>query len=179
MYRINEVFYSIQSEGRFTGFPAVFIRFSGCNLNCDFCDTEHQSYKEYSLQDIFYQIRDYPTKRIILTGGEPTLQVDKELIKFLKKNGYIIHIETNGTNEIDYQIDWLTVSPKKNWKLKKGNELKVIYQGQDLNQYLDSDFDYYYLQPLSMQNIHKTLTAVLENPQWNLSLQIHKILKIK
>jgi organic radical activating enzyme len=178
-YKINEIFYSIQGEGFYTGTPAVFIRFSGCNLNCDFCDTAHESYKEYNIKEIYDKIKSYPSKRIVLTGGEPFLQTDKALVNFLHSKDYLIHCETNGSINKKLDIDWLTVSPKKNWKLKTGNELKVVYHGQNLSQYLDSKFNYYYLQPMSMQNIKKTINTVKENPKWSLSVQIQKLLKVK
>jgi len=182
MYKINEIFYSLQGEGQFSGFPVVFIRFSGCNRKCSWCDTSFDSFTEMSLNEIINEINKYPTKRIVLTGGEPTLQTDLQLVNALHDNNKIIHIESNGTNEISLPIDWVTISPKDDsWIQKNGNELKVVYTGQDLKQYENNDihFDFYYLQPCSMLNTEEVIKICKENPLWNLSLQTQKILKIQ
>ena len=78
--KINEIFYSLQGEGHWTGTPAIFIRFAGCNLRCDFCDTNHESGEEYDTEELIKELSQYPAKRVILTGGEPGLQVNDELI---------------------------------------------------------------------------------------------------
>lgn len=184
-YVLNEIFYSLQGEGRWTGYPAIFIRFSGCTLKCHFCDTDHSPKIELNCGELVRHIRRWQRcTRVVLTGGEPLLQVDANLLYELHSCGYRIHIETNGT--IDYipglaLIRWLTVSPKENWVLKTGDELKVVYTGQDLDQYMGIgiNFKHYFLQPCSMANIDETRKAVLENPQWNLSLQTQKVLKIR
>ncbi|MDE5658069.1 MAG: 7-carboxy-7-deazaguanine synthase QueE, partial [Muribaculaceae bacterium] len=95
--KINEIFYSLQGEGHWTGTPAVFIRFSGCNLHCDFCDTEHNSGQELSVDEIISEASKYPTLHIIFTGGEPTLQLTRSLVDRLHQLGKYLHIETNGT----------------------------------------------------------------------------------
>lgn len=182
-YKINEIFYSIQGEGYRTGTPVIFIRFSGCNLNCSFCDTQHLKYKEYNIEEILNELKKYPCKNIVLTGGEPMLQLDHDLIIALKTENYILQIETNGTID-DYEIlrliDFITVSPKEKWKLTYGNELKLVYQNQQLKKYyLDTNFEYYYLQPCSMKNISETIKAIKENPKWKLSLQTQKLINIK
>jgi 7-carboxy-7-deazaguanine synthase len=184
MYKINEIFYSIQGEGFYTGTAAIFIRFSGCNLACSWCDTEHKTYLELSLEDVYRQISIYPSNTIVLTGGESLLQLDDEFIKFFKKIGYQIHIETNGTLSILKGIDFVTISPKdtlypQSWKIKEGDELKVIYEGQDLKKYEDSNFKNYYLQPCSMKNVKETVEQVKLNPKWKLSLQIQKLIDIQ
>lgn len=179
MYRINEIFYSIQGEGFWTGTPMIFIRFSGCNLECSYCDTNHWSYTEYDIRKILLEIDRYPSARICLTGGEPTLQNLEPLIEALHKNHYLVHIETNGTNRINHlDFDWVTVSPKKGQVQKRGDEIKIIYQGQKLGKYMQQDFKYFYLQPCSMKNIPETIEKVKEEPKWNLSLQIQKFIKI-
>lgn len=177
-FKITEIFYSLQGEGRWAGTPAVFIRFSGCNLNCKWCDTDHEPQEYLTQHDIIQQIHSFPSKRVILTGGEPTLQVTPEFIDMLHEHGFVVHMETNGVNTPPENIDWLTVSPKHYWHVKQGHELKVIYQGQDLDLYFDSNFQEYYLQPLSMGNIPETINKVKQCPKWKLSLQIHKILDI-
>ena len=113
MKRINNIFYSLQGEGRNTGRAAVFIRFAGCNLRCSFCDTEFESYREMMEADILAVIRDYPSHFVVLTGGEPTLQVDETFVDFLHQHGYEVAMESNGTRPAPKNLDWLTVSPKE------------------------------------------------------------------
>lgn len=184
-YKINEIFHSIQGEGRWTGMAVTFIRFSGCNLSCSFCDTEHKSFTEYSLDEVDRVIEDGGHRRVVLTGGEPMLQYDEDFYKrFINIS---THIETNGTILIPTNMkpSWITVSPKSltDWKQKEGDELKVVYQGQtrdELDEYIrQSQFEHYYLQPCSMQNINETIKAVKEDDRWQLSLQTQKILKIR
>jgi len=183
--KLNEIFYSIQGEGFWTGTPAIFIRFAGCNLNCNFCDTDFAFKFDIMPSKLLNNISSYKSKHIILTGGEPALQLDinkkgySEFIRKLREAGYFVHIETNGTTKLPNNLDWITVSPKENWKIKQGNELKIVYVGQNLEPYLNSDFEYYYLQPCSMNNIEKCIKLVKENPIWKLSMQTQKILKIK
>ena len=134
-YRINEIFYSLQGEGRNTGRAAVFIRFSGCNLRCPFCDTDFSSYTEMSGDDILEAIR--PWKHcgfVVLTGGEPSLQVDDALVDALHREGFYLAMETNGTHAVPEGIDWVTVSPKighvkqaADVIVQRADELKVIW----------------------------------------------------
>lgn len=180
MYLIKEIFYSIQGEGKWAGLPAIFIRFAGCNLACSWCDTNWDNPTKMSLDDIESEVKKYPARHIIFTGGEPTLQLDRTMVKRFKKN-YYLHIESNGTKYIPKGINWVTISPKQNsnWIIKKGNELKVVYEGQDLQQYENTKFVYYYLQPCSMKNIEETVEACKKNPKWSLSIQTQKILNIR
>ena len=186
--KINEIFYSIQGEGYFTGKPVIFIRFAGCNLKCSFCDTNHICKQELNEDSIIKIIKKYKSKHIVLTGGEPSLQLDinkqgySEFVRILRDKGYYVQIETNGTIKLPNNIDWITVSPKEKWIIKKGNELKVVYQGQDLKQYENTDFDYYYLQPCEINgdyNFEDTIKTVKDNPEWKLSIQTQKLLKIR
>ena len=182
-YKVNEIFYSIQGEGFQTGLPSVFIRFSGCNLSCDFCDTWHLDYTERETEEILDEISQYPCKNVLLTGGEPTFQNElPALTKALKSKGYWISIESNGTGMIPPEVDWITVSPKTDNFLKKGNELKLIYTGQnssELSEYLKNDYQHFFLQPRSMENISETIEAVKANSSWKLSVQVHKLIGIK
>lgn len=177
-YKINEIFYSLQCEGYWAGVPAIFIRFAGCNLNCGFCDTNHQYNFSENKQGIYERIKVFPCKRLILTGGEPMLQVTQGFIDFFKNKDYLIHIETNGTIKIPYIVDWLTVSPKENWVQRHGEELKVVYQNQDLSTY-QGDFQHFFLQPCSMENISETIAEIKRDNKWRLSLQLQEILKIQ
>lgn len=191
--KVNEIFYSIQGEGRFTGTASVFIRFSGCNLNCDFCDTIHKPFKEISEDEILEEVKKYPTKHVVITGGEPYLQLTQSLIKKLHDCNKFIQVETNGTiNKDDLNIDWVTCSPKFQFcqnaelKLKKIDELKVVYSGQDLAQYESIKAKEFYLQPCNTHDdeknkeiISKTINYIKSNSKWKLSLQTQNILKVQ
>ena len=180
-YKLNEIFYSIQGEGRYTGYPAIFIRFSGCNLNCEFCDTDHSFLYELDEDEILDTLDIYKCKRVILTGGEPSLQLTTKLLKKLKDKDYVVHIETNGTqslNDFERYLDWITVSPKYRIVVNRVDELKLVFQNQNLDEYKIIK-GLKYLQPESMKNISETIQKVKENPEWNLSIQTQKLLKIR
>ena len=147
MYRVNEIFFTLQGEGAHSGIPAVFVRFSGCNLRCPWCDTEFSEFTEMSCEEIvaealsLYDIPNERRKMCVLTGGEPSLQVDKTLIDALHEAGFYICIETNGTHPLPDSIDWITCSPKEAslqrsaishqppLALKRVNEVKVVFTG--------------------------------------------------
>lgn len=115
IYHINEIFYSLQGEGFHTGRPAVFVRFAGCNLRCPFCDTDFSHSEPMTAEQIARRVFDYsthPHTLIVLTGGEPSLQVDNELVDALHAHQQTVTIETNGTRPVPDNIDWVTVSPK-------------------------------------------------------------------
>lgn len=199
MRKINEIFYSIQGEGHHTGYPSVFIRFSGCNLACPFCDTRHEKGIYMSDEDIFRTVNNYPALWIILTGGEPLMQVDSEFIRKLKKEtGKKVAIETNGTMPVPDGIDWIAVSPKEvicgedglgKVVIDKADEIKVVDVGQELERYFDlscrSEKTLMYLQPCFVKEIKdreanrlRTLRRILVDPRWNLSVQLHRYLNI-
>ncbi len=195
MYRINEIFYSLQGEGFHTGTPAVFVRFSGCNLRCTFCDTQHQAGEMMSLQEIVNEVNRYPiAPLLVLTGGEPSLFIDEALVAELKqKTGKKISIETNGTRLLPINLDWVTLSPKSSFDggdlapcvLTHCDELKVVYLGQDLAQYDGIEAKYRFLQPCFVENLEQRkanmqacVEAVKRHPNWRLSLQIHRALNI-
>ena len=195
MYKINEIFYSLQGEGYHSGTPAVFVRFSGCNLRCAFCDTQHQTGEPLSLKEIVDEVNKYPNAPLlVLTGGEPSLFINEAFVEELKqKTGKRVAIETNGTRPIPKSLDWVTLSPKSAFRggdiepcaLKRCDELKVVYLGQDLAQYDDIEAQYRFLQPCYEENEEKRkanmqacVEAVKSYPGWRLSLQIHRILNI-
>ncbi len=135
MYRIKEIFYTLQGEGYYAGEPAVFVRFSGCNLSCPWCDTDHLKGQEMSAKEIVKAVLSLwkekdSTPFVVLTGGEPSLQVDKTLLKELAAHACYIAIETNGTRELPEGIDWITCSPKRNSFLHQhfADEVKVVYE---------------------------------------------------
>lgn len=180
MRKINEIFYSLQGEGFYTGTPVVFVRFSGCNLNCSFCDTLHQEGERMSDSAILAAIAAYPTRQVVLTGGEPSLWIDESFVALLKEAGYYVTIETNGTRMLPANIDWVTCSPKEGGELvlTKIDELKVVYTGQPVAHFLELPASHYYLQPCSGQNTAEVIAYLLAHPQWRLSLQTHKLLHI-
>lgn len=178
--RVNEIFYSIQGEGVFTGTPAVFVRFSGCNLQCPFCDTDHQPYSMMDEARIAAEVDTYPARHVIITGGEPSLQLTDSLVDLLHRTGHTVHVETNGTRPLPRNVDWITCSPKTSTcALTRVNELKVVYQGQDVEA-VAARFtaDYLCLQPCSGANIDETIEYVKRHPHWRLSLQTHKLVDI-
>ena len=195
MHKINEIFYSLQGEGFHSGTPAVFVRFSGCNLRCAFCDTQHQQGTMMSLQEIVDEVNKYPlAPLVVLTGGEPSLFIDEVFVAELKqKTGKTIAIETNGTRPLPTNLDWVTLSPKTGFDgggvepcvLTACDELKVIYFGQDLTQYDGVETKHRFLQPCFVEdleqrkaNMQACVKAVKSHPNWRLSLQIHRVLSI-
>ncbi|MEG1579663.1 MAG: 7-carboxy-7-deazaguanine synthase QueE [Bacteroidaceae bacterium] len=191
MKKINELFYSLQGEGMHSGTAAVFVRFSGCNLHCPFCDTDHEEGLWMTNEEIVNRVQAYPARMVVLTGGEPSLYVDPELIEQLHRIGKFITIETNGTHLLPEGIDWITLSPKFDCNkfadvvLTRCDELKVVYQGQPMDAYNRILSDHYFLQPCdtgnkeqNLLNMKSVVDYCLANPRWRLSLQIHKIINI-
>lgn len=194
MYKVNEIFHSLQGEGYHTGTASIFIRLSGCNLRCEFCDTQHESGKMMSLPAILQEVMQYRhAPLVVLTGGEPTLQADAELVQALHLAGKQVAIETNGTRPVPEGIDWVTLSPKEGFEggnthrcvLTSCDELKVVYQGQDLAQYSHIRANHRFLQPCfsndeeaRIKSINDTVAAVMSHPEWRLSLQTHRYLNI-
>lgn len=197
MRKINEIFYSLQGEGHHIGFPSVFIRFSGCNLKCPFCDTKHEDGILLNDDDIVHAVNLYEASWIILTGGEPALHIDADFIRLLKKaTGKKVAIETNGTIKLPDGIDWVTISPKDgicgqpaDVKALHADELKIVDVGQDLEPYFSlpcrSEKTLMYLQPCYVEdekqresNRLRTLRRVLADPRWTLSVQLHRYLGI-
>ena len=192
LYPIVEIFHSVQGEGYHNGIPSIFIRFGGCNLRCPWCDTDFDVWTDMSIGEIVNELSKYDCDRIIFTGGEPALQDLVSLSACLKPLGYYLSIETNGTILIPKDtIDWVCVSPKDqeypDLKIKQtnGDELKVVYLGQNLEMYdeLKDGFEHLFLQPLydegqstewNGMNFHSTFEKVRESPEWRLSLQTHK-----
>lgn len=206
-YSVKEIFYTLQGEGHHAGRPAVFCRFSGCNLwsgreqdrssaICQFCDTDfvgqdgHNGGK-YQAEELAALInQQWPVgkdhKYVVFTGGEPLLQLDAALIAAMHAQGFTIAIETNGSLAAPDGIDWICVSPKFGAPLvqRRGHELKVVMPqlGQDLAAYAALDFQHFFVQAMDGPNLAHNLQLAVEfckaNPQWNLSLQTHKLLQI-
>lgn len=188
-YKINEIFYSIQGEGFHAGTPAIFVRFSGCNLKCPWCDTEHENGKIFTKEELEKEVEQLCNCNsdimVILTGGEPTLQLKEDEPLF---QNHFTAIETNGTNKVPSWVDWITISPKtdilpENFK-DYPNEIKIVYEPQRI-EYYDKIKKYntkLYLQPLEKNgemNIKDTLTYIQANPSYKLSLQLHKLIGVR
>lgn len=198
MFRLNDVFHTIQGEGFHSGRRALFLRLPFCNYSCPWCDTEYNSYKEFELYELREIIEQEKNRFAVITGGEPLMNKQTpELVAFLKDAGFEIACETNGSMPAVDGIDFVTCSPKRftqkglpeffiNPALKeKVSEYKYV---------VDTDFDFKLLERhkndtcrLSLspefntwdQSVERIIEYIKENPQWKISLQTHKILKIK
>ena len=184
-YQVNEIFYSLQGEGCWTGTPMVFVRLSGCNLRCPWCDTDHASFTEMSAEEIVRQALACggSCRRICLTGGEPSLQADAALLDAFHAAGYAVHVETNGTRPLPEGVDWVTVSPKSAIVLTRADELKlVLAPGTDPAQWETFPAAWHFLQPCEQDgrsNAAEVMEYILAHPRWRLSLQTHKLLHIR
>ena len=192
MYHLVEIFESLQGEGRNAGRPCVFLRFAGCNLKCPWCDTDVTKRFSASLDDILGELGQYRAKSVILTGGEPTIQKGMpELVAALRKKGYWVAVETNGTNGTDEApwlgfLDYVACSPKRGApiRLVTADEVRVVAEDEQT-----ADFcreirgkiaaTDYYVSPCDQGGeidfaTAKTVLSQLDG--WSLSVQLHKIL---
>ncbi|MBV9402742.1 MAG: 7-carboxy-7-deazaguanine synthase QueE [Candidatus Eremiobacteraeota bacterium] len=191
MIRLNEIFYSIQGEGAFTGTPAVFVRLAGCNLSCRFCDTDYSLKELVSVGEIVERVNEIGAgcSMVILTGGEPLAQSESlALIEALRKAGRRVHIESNGTIQTPLSDDvWLTISPKE--RLSKAmayraNEVKLIVEGRVPLEWVEHfpPETTIFLQPEGNKhhNVALAMEALKAAPQrFRLSLQTHKFIGVK
>lgn len=208
MYKIKEIYYTLQGEGAHTGRPAVFCRFTGCNLwsgreedrhkaICQFCDTDFWGTDgelggRYAVEELAAVVKScWPDSEagrpyVVCTGGEPLLQLDEPLIRAFQAQGLEVGVETNGTIAPPAGLDWICVSPKAGTELviRKADEIKLVFPqpGAEPERYLDMDFDQFFLQPMDgpdvTNNTRLTLEYCLKHPKWRLSLQTHKLLNI-
>ncbi len=207
MYAVKEIFYTLQGEGANAGRAAVFCRFAGCNLwsgreqdrtkaDCQFCDTEFVGVdgegggRFASASELATACAAVAGEAgatfVVLTGGEPMLQVDGELIDALHRRGFTIAIETNGTLPVPRAIDWICVSPKAGTDLQQrsGDELKLVYPqaALDPEAVVGLAFTHRYLQPMdgadAKANTDRAIAYCKAHPEWRLSLQTHKLLGI-
>jgi 7-carboxy-7-deazaguanine synthase (Cx14CxxC type) len=208
MYAVKEIFYTLQGEGANAGTPAVFLRFTGCNLwsgreqdraqaTCRFCDTDFlgtggegggKFATATALADAVLRTwKGGPSHRlVVLTGGEPALQVDAPLLDALHEAGFRIAIETNGTLPLPPGLDWICVSPKAGTHLEQtsGDELKIVYpqDGLEPERLADLPFAHRFLQPMDGPNLRENTEAAVRycksHPEWRLSLQTHKLIGI-
>jgi 7-carboxy-7-deazaguanine synthase (Cx14CxxC type) len=207
-YAVKEIFKTLQGEGRHAGRAAVFCRFSGCNLwsgrerdraksICNFCDTDFvgtdgsRGGRFASAADLAQAIEDCwgderADRFVVLTGGEPLLQVDAPVIAALKSAWFEIAVETNGTISAPAGLDWICVSPKAGAPLaqRSGHELKLVYPQAAIrpDEVAEFEFDEFWLQPMDgparAENTQAAVAYCLANPRWRLSLQTHKMIGI-
>jgi organic radical activating enzyme len=189
---VNELFYSLQGEGARAGEPSVFIRLAGCNLSCPFCDTNFSLTKKMNVSELLDKIKPFPCRWIIWTGGEPALQLRDEHIRFFREAGYRQAVETNGTQPLPAGIDYIACSPKEYYgEVKKlipvVHEIRIPLQKDDVLPDISSlpKADNYFISPvfdgdnMNKENVDYCIRLVKANPQWRLSLQIHKLIHIE
>ncbi len=209
-YSVKEIFYTLQGEGAQSGKAAVFCRFAGCNLwsgreedranaVCQFCDTDFvgtdgsgggKFTSAEALADAVekaWAAQGTRHRLVVLTGGEPLLQVDEALTTALHARGFAIAVETNGTIAAPPGLDWICVSPKADTELaiQRGNELKLVYPqaGVDPARFAPLQFDHFFLQPmdgpLRADNTARAIAYCQQHPQWRLGVQSHKMIGIR
>ena len=190
--KVKEIFYSLQGEGGRQGEASIFVRLSGCNMNCDFCDTDFAGGVDMSCEQILSQIRHFPCQWIVWTGGEPTLQLTDECFQFFKQAGYRQAIESNGSNPLSVLLDYTVVSPKGNTEeIRKINprvdEIRIPIRKYDVIPPIESlpEAGYFMVSPIFSENPAETkanidycVQQIMQNTEWRLSLQMHKLIGI-
>ena len=203
MYKVNEIFYSLQGEGFWTGTPMVFIRLSGCNLRCPFCDTDHSEFRLMTVDAIIKAVNKVDPENcgyVCITGGEPLLQLGTDLIDALHRFYYNVHVETNGTRPVPQGVDWVTLSPKEDVRfigpaakvvLSEAHEVKLVYDGISteaaVEKWAQFPAKWHFLQPCDTSDparnariLKETVSYIKNHPgAWRLSLQTHKLLGIR
>lgn len=210
LYTVKETYHTLQGEGAHAGRAAVFCRFAGCNLwsgreedrataACRFCDTDfvgadgagggrfHSSAALAGhLSRVWNEEATGGERFVVFTGGEPTLQLDRELVEACHDAGFFVAIETNGTRPVPAGVDWICVSPKPRSLLvqRTGQELKFVFPQTELSpdEFEGLDFEHFFLQPMDCASLHRNVEAAVAycraNPRWRLSLQTHKLIGI-
>lgn len=202
MYRIVEIFETLQGEGWNTGMPAIFVRFGKCNLACSWCDTNYHDFRFMTLNQIIDNVQKFNTHNIIITGGEPTIQPNLEkLLDKLKELGYFLAIETNAIKAVPSQINYIATSPKRMYRdvyqkhcITHADEVRIVADEEEgLLQFCEEienkiQSPRYYLSPCERNgeiNILHTITmlgklnARPHKPHWQLSIQTHKLAGIE
>ena len=188
-YKVKEIYYTLQGEGAHTGRPAVFCRFTGCNLwsgrekdrskaICQFCDTDFRGIDglnggKYSAKELAEKVAEQweagmnqGTPYVVCTGGEPLLQLDEKMVKAFHEKGIEVAIETNGTQLSPKGVDWICMSPKTgaDLVLRKGNELKLVFPqlGAEPELFENLDYEHFYLQPMDGPNTEKNIQLAIK-----------------
>jgi 7-carboxy-7-deazaguanine synthase (Cx14CxxC type) len=205
-YSVKEIFLTLQGEGMQAGRRAVFLRFSGCNLwsgreedrataKCRFCDTDFvgtdglgggKFRSPAEVADAVLEIWGEPAedRLVVITGGEPMLQLDKPLVDALHDYGFRVAVETNGTIAAVAEVDWICVSPKAGTDVvqQRGDELKLVWpqEGIDPANLESWDFSHFLVQPMDCADREAALASAIrlamDRPKWRLSLQAHKVI---
>jgi len=191
--KVKDIFYSLQGEGGRQGAASIFIRLSGCNLQCAYCDTDFEGGEKLSLGQILLIIRQFPCQWIVWTGGEPTLQLTDKCLQFFKLAGYFQAIESNGSKPLSKLLNYTVVSPKSSLnEIVENNpqvdEIRYPVKEGDVIPPIETfpDAMFYFLSPILTENPEETkaninycVEQVKLNPQWRLSLQVHKWIGIE
>lgn len=197
--RIVEIFSSLQGEGMNSGVLVTFVRLQGCNLNCWFCDTTFDEGEYYTIEELAAVLEEKGIRRIIWTGGEPTLQLTKEIVQYFKSLGYWQAIETNGTARPPEGLDYISVSPKVSVEVLRENFEGIVIDeirypiGEDTVPPNIDDLPQsrnYLLSPIflgenkerllmSSSNLTHSLDLIHKDSRWRLSLQLHKLIGIQ
>lgn len=193
---VVETFHSIQGEGFWTGTNAFFIRLAGCDVGCKWCDQKEtwstKPYPKCNVESLVCEVRGVKPAIVVITGGEPLIYNLEELTQSLKQSGLKTHLETSGTHPVSGKWDWITLSPKRHKPSQSliydlASELKIVIQSQDdlifaksQSKLVNSDCKLF-VQPEWGTPASCKLCAdfVMNNPQWRISLQTHKILKVQ
>jgi len=191
-YKINEIYYTIQGEGRYVGMSVIIIRLAGCNLSCEYCDTEFDSFSEMTLEQIAAACKEesHNCANLLITGGEPLLQIDDEFVDYFHSIGYGMLLETSGTvkEKYDRELEWVTVSPKSPQLKYSGrvDELRIpVKAGSSIEKFINIDATIYYLSPIfdgdniNQNNLAYALSLIKNDPKLNLSLQTHKLIGVR
>ena len=206
IHRLHAIFSSLQGEGRNVGRPATFVRFSGCNLACKWCDTHKDERMTYTAEQILEKVREHTNKSVIITGGEPTIQKDLgELVSTLKDAGYWVALETNGVRAPSCAelFDYIAVSPKPdyfsrymdNLMIREANEVRIVATTDEIVGFCRSmrariKATDYYISPLETEgrmhyrralNLLTKLKKAMPDlmPPWSLSIQMHKVIGVR
>ena len=206
IFHLHAIFSSLQGEGRNAGRPATFVRFAGCNLACKWCDTHKGERMTLTAEDIVKRVREHSSKSVIITGGEPTVQKGLDvLVRALKDAGYWVALETNGVRApVGAELfDYISVSPKPdyfsrymdNLMLREANEVRIVATTDEIVGFCRSmrnriKANDYYISPLETEgrmhyrralNLLVKLNKVMSdvNPQWALSIQMHKVIGVR
>lgn len=195
MLKVNEIFYSIQGEGQHIGTPVVFIRLAGCNLKCPWCDTNTDKYEQMTDSQIYQKAGSFKCDKVVITGGEPTVQNLAPLVVMLRDKMYDVHLETNGTLPLEVEFDWISVSPKTlscvNSTVREADEIKFLCGFPGWKEFifeflrkfeLDANLlKKFWVMPVDgiEGSVKEAYTFCLTHPRFSLCLQTHKLIGVK